>query len=177
MARQQWVLDPKLSGVSFSIPNIPGHKVRGRFDRWAGTLDMEAAGFEDAHVELTIDPSSICTGDCETEREAISQHFFDVGHYPAIVFESTDVIIDGDQAEIVGILTLHGVSRPIRAQASYVGHAPDLEGNERISWESHMAIKRSEFGLRWHPALEDASGIVIGDTVEIETDLEFVREA
>ena len=177
MARERWILDPEYSAVTFSIPHVPG-TVRGRFGEWSGALEVEDERYTDAQVRFAVDPASVETGDEEQNREAQSEEFFDAEHFPSITFESTDIVsMDDDGFQIVGILTVHGISRPVRAVAKYIGRAPDLVGRERIGWEATLRIKRSDFQLLWHPALEGAAGVVIGDEVEVNSDVEVVRGA
>jgi polyisoprenoid-binding protein YceI len=56
------------------------------------------------------------------------------------------------------------------------GVTRDPWGNERAGYTATAAINRREFGIIGNPAL-DKLGVGIGERVEIECDVEAVRQA
>ena len=56
----------------------------------------------------------------------------------------------------------------------YGGRARDPWGNERAGLTARTSIDRKAFGLVWNTVLE-AGGVLVGDHVDIEVDLEAIR--
>jgi polyisoprenoid-binding protein YceI len=53
--------------------------------------------------------------------------------------------------------------------------AKDPWGNLRIGASATTKIKRSDYGLTWNAALE-TGGVMLGDDVKIELDVELVKQ-
>jgi polyisoprenoid-binding protein YceI len=53
---------------------------------------------------------------------------------------------------------------------------PDPWGGTRIGLEGKTEISRKDFGLTWNVAIE-GGGILVGDSVKIELDVEAVKQA
>src|SRR4051812_26049891 len=75
-----WRLDPSRATVGFEVAGFWGGlaKVRGRFGRYDGTLDL---GREPA-IELTIEASSLDTGNARRDKHLRSDDFFGVEANP-----------------------------------------------------------------------------------------------
>ena len=105
-----------------------------------------------------------------------SPDFFDVAQYPVMTFKSKHVEISGDVHKVTGELTLHGVTKEVTLTVEDVSaEAKDPWGNFRIGANVKGKIKRSDFGLTWNAAME-TGGVMLGDDVKIEFDLEFVKQ-
>jgi polyisoprenoid-binding protein YceI len=74
-----------------------------------------------------------------------------------------------------GNLTLHGVSRPVVLDASFLGKGKGPDGKERAGFHGTTTINRKDFGLTWNKALE-SGGVLVGDEVTIDLDIEGVQE-
>ena len=52
----------------------------------------------------------------------------------------------------------------------------DSAGNFKIAVSGKTKIKRKDFGLSWNAALE-AGGVLVGDEISVELEVEFMRKA
>jgi polyisoprenoid-binding protein YceI len=176
MATERWEIDSAHSGIHFSVRHLVVAKVRGQFTRWSGTLLAEGGDLSRATVGVTIDASSIETGVADRDTHLRSADFFDVAQYPELKFTSKRVEPKGaDRYTVVGDLSLHGVTREVALDVEYAGRAQDPWGNERAGFSARTAIDRKEFGLTWNQALE-AGGVMVGDRIEIELEIEAVKQ-
>ena len=75
--------------------------------------------------------------------------FLDVEKYPEATFESTKYNGDASGGELEGILTLHGVSKPITIDMKYLGEGDDPWGGYRAGFEGHVTIRRADFGMTY----------------------------
>ena len=71
-----------------------------------------------------------------------------------------------DGFDVAGDLTIHGVTRPVTFDVTFLGKAKDPWGNERIAFEAETTINRKDYGLLWNAALE-TGGFLVGDEVKI----------
>ena len=74
-----------------------------------------------------------------------------------------------------GDLTIHGVTREVTLDTEFVGVIADLWGGQRVGFSATTEIDRETFGLTWNQALE-AGGLLVGQQVKIEIEIEAVRK-
>ena len=172
-----WNIDPVHSGVQFTIRHMVVSKVRGRFGKYNGAVQLDEGDIARSVVEVTIDASSIDTGAPDRDVHLRSPDFFDVEKFPVIRYRSKRIErLGGDRFRIIGDLTLREVSREVALEVEYLGRSKDPWGNERAGFTAKASIDRKDFGLRWNQVLE-AGGVLVGDRVEIEIDVEAVKTA
>ncbi len=177
MATERWEIDSSHSGIHFSVRHLVIAKVRGQFGRWSGTVLVPDGDLQRATVDVKIDASSIDTGVADRDAHLKSADFFDVATYPEITFRTDRVEPHGDDRfRLIGQLTLKGVTRPVAFEVDAHGKAADPWGNQRAAFTAKASIDRRDFGLTWNQALE-TGGVVVGERVDIEVDLEAVRQA
>ncbi len=171
-----WNIDTTHSQITFTVHHMVFAKVRGKFGKWTGTLGLDPQNLGASQVEVTIDAASIDTSDQQRDNHLKSPDFFDVGQFPELKFKSRSVVTHGsDKARITGDLTLHGVTKEVVLDAEVSGRGKDPWGTERIGFSATTAIDRTGFGLKWNQALE-AGGVLVGTTVDIDIDLQAVKQ-
>ena len=177
MTTNNWNIDTAHSGIHFSVRHMVVSKVRGRFSKFAGTVRIDDADLARSSVEATIEAASIDTGVAERDDHLRSPDFFDVGKFPELKLKSTRIEKMGDDRyRVTGELTIRDVTREVAVDVEYGGKASDPWGNERAGFTAKVAIDRKDFGLKWNQMLE-AGGVLVGDRVDIELDVEAVRSA
>src|SRR5206468_7949538 len=76
-----WTIDPVHSEVSFVVRHMMVSKVRGRFDKFEGTI-VTAADPLQSSVTATVDLSSVNTGEPNRDNHIRSADFFEVESHP-----------------------------------------------------------------------------------------------
>jgi polyisoprenoid-binding protein YceI len=169
-----YALDATHAHVGFKVRHLMVSKVRGNFSDVAATLTVAEEPTASA-VEVTVQVASIDTKDEGRDGHLRSPDFFDVDRFPTMSFASTAVRhLGGERWEVVGDLSLHGVTRPITLAVAFEGGVTDPWGNERIGFTASGELDREAFGLSWNQALE-AGGVVVGRQVQLEIEAEFVK--
>jgi len=177
MTTNNWNIDAAHSGINFSIRHMVVAKVRGRFDKFTGAVNIDDSDMTRSHVEATIDASSIDTGTPQRDTHLRSPDFFDVAKFPEIRFRSTRIEkLADDRYRVIGDLTIRDVTREVSLDVEYGGRAKDPWGNERVGFMAKGALDRRDFGLEWNQLLE-AGGVLVGDRVDIELEVQGVRTA
>src|ERR1044071_5800418 len=120
-----WKLDPTHSSVEFAVKHLMIATVKGTFSGVDATLATDESARVPA-LNVTIDAKSISTHNEQRDNHLRSPDFFDVEKYPAISFVARR--IDGDtdgEFQLIGDLTMHGVTREVALDATFEGDAKD----------------------------------------------------
>lgn len=167
-----WRIDPGHSDISFRIRHFVS-KVRGTFNQWTGTIVGDPANWADASVSVTIQAASIDTRSERRDSDLRSENFFDVAKFPTITFQSRAVRVRGDSLTIEGDLTMHGVTRPVTLEGTYLGATAGAR--PRIGFEAKTTVDRTAFGVAWNRVVE-GGGVMLGDEVEVDIAIEAALE-
>jgi len=169
-----WVIDPAHSQIGFSVKYMMLSNVRGHFTTFSGIVEADDAHPERSSIELTIDPSSISTNMPAREGHLRSGDFFDVENNPTVTFRSTRIQQIGEgRFNLVGDLTIRGITREVPVDVTYEGAIKDAQGNERRAASATTQFNRKDFGLNWNVALE-AGGFMVSDQVKIEAEVQLL---
>lgn len=105
--------DPAHTYPSFEADHFGGLSVwRGKFDKSSGTVTLDRAA-KTGTVEVSTEIASVHTGNAKLDEELQSTQFFDATKYPDATYKGT-IKFDGDKPEeVVGNLTMHGVTKPM----------------------------------------------------------------
>lgn len=149
-------------------------RVRGRFTEFEGAVDLDKDNPGNSSVSITIQATSVDTGEPDRDNHLRSADFFDVEKFPTITFESTGISSKSDEEyDVAGDLTIHGVTRQITLPVSFNGFVKDPWGNERAGFESEIRINRKDYDLAWNAVLE-TGGLMVGDEVRISLAIQAV---
>lgn len=170
-----WHLDPSHTTVGFTVRHVMVSKVRGRFGTFSGVIHTSDDVLEST-VEATVEMISVDTGDANRDQHLRTSDFFDVETFPTMTFRSTALAASGDNYELAGDLTIRGVTKPVTFELEVGGIGKDPYGATRLGLEATTNISRKDFGLDYNAALE-AGGVLIGDKVTLELDVEAVLQA
>jgi polyisoprenoid-binding protein YceI len=89
-----------------------------------------------------------------------------------MTFESREVRkIGDDEFEVVGDLTIRGVTRSVVLDVEIEGVGRGTRGEPVMGLTATTEINRHDFGLRWNRAIE-SGGWVVGDEVQIVLELD-----
>jgi polyisoprenoid-binding protein YceI len=100
--------------------------VSGKFSKFDATIESENNDFENSKIEFTGAIDSITTGNADRDTHLLSPDFFDAAQFPEIKFSATSFTkINEGEYELVGDLTLRGVTKSINLAAEYGGLMKD----------------------------------------------------
>lgn len=174
-AQKNWQYDAQHTLVEFSAKHLMLTTVKGHFKNVRGTLVYDEEDPSRSYVEAEIDASSLTTGITLRDNDLRSDHFLEVEKYPTITFKSTRVeLSSSDHGQVIGDLTIHGVTREVSLDTKLMGRGKNLDGKEVISFEARTSIDRKDFGLHWNVVLE-TGGVLVGDIINIEIAVECIR--
>jgi polyisoprenoid-binding protein YceI len=148
-AADTYQLDPNHTFPSFAADHLGGLSVwRGKFTKTTGTVTLDRAA-KSGTVEVTIDPASIITGNAKLDDHLKGAEFFDVTKFPTANYKGTQIKFDGDKpVEVVGTLTMHGVTRPLDLTIDSFKCMPHpMLKREVCGVEASANFNRADFGL------------------------------
>lgn len=174
----QYSFDPAHSNADFSVRHMMITTVRGGFKEVSGILNFDKDNSANSSVEATIKADSIWTGVADRDGHLKSPDFLDVANHPEITFKSTSVNMKGDdKADVVGDLTIRGVTNPVTLNVEFLGEAKNpFTGTATVGFTASTQINRETFGLTWNQALE-TGGVLVGKDIKITLDIEAVPAA
>lgn len=158
--------------VMFKISHLGYSWLYGRFNEFDGQFTYDSDNPADSTVEVTIDTTSVDSNHAERDKHLRSDDFLATDEYPQATFKSKRIIVDDDdsnEAEIVGDLTLRGVTREITLDAEMIGHGEDPWGGYRMGFEAETELRLSDWDIPTN--LGPAS-----ETVEMIISVEGVRQ-
>lgn len=172
--KTKWAFDPAHSELTFKVKHMMISNVKGGFNSFSVAVDGE--DILKSSLAVTVDASSINTNNTDRDNHLKSADFFDVENHKELTFKSTSFKQkDDDEYELKGVLTIKGISKEIALEVEFGGINKDPWGNEKAGFSIKGKINRKDWGLNWNAALE-TGGILVGEEVKIEGDLEFVKQ-
>ena len=170
-----WDIDASHSTVGFSVRHMMVSKVRGYFRDFSGEI-VTAEDPTQSSVTARINMDSIDTRQEQRDAHIRSADFFDVGNHTEMTFRSTAVATDGADWTVTGDLTIKGITKPVTLQLELNGFGPDAYGGTRAGFSAKTEISRKAFGVDIDMPM-DGGGVVVGDKISIELEIEGVLRA
>lgn len=173
-----WEFDAAHTRLGFAVRHMMVATVRGRFADLSGVAVLDPSNPAASSAAVTIQAASIDTGSPDRDAHLRSHDFFDVDNHPTIEFRSTEIRPTSARETwtLVGVLTIRGVTRPVELTLTYLGISPDPWGGIRAGFEGSGKINRKDWGLTWNAGLE-TGGVLVGDQIKLELDVEAVKKA
>lgn len=172
-----WTIDASHSEVGFAVKHLMIATVRGSFGAVSGTVTFVDGDYSHARADVTIDATSIDTREEKRDAHLRSADFFDVEQFPTLTFKSRRVqAVRADAFELVGDLTIKGITHEVVLDVAVEGFQKDPWGNQKGAFSATTRISRTAFGLTWNAALE-TGGVLVGDDVKISLDVQLLKTA
>jgi polyisoprenoid-binding protein YceI len=175
-AATTWNIDPVHSHAEFKVRHMMISNVKGQFKGITGTLKRDGSDLTKSGAEISIDAATINTGDAQRDAHLKSADFFEVEKFPTLTFKSNRISKNKDGVlTVAGELGIRGVTRNVVLEVE--GPSAEMKdpwGNTRIGLSATTRVNRKDFGLTWNAALE-TGGILVGDDVNINLDIQFIK--
>ncbi len=172
-----WVIDPMHSEVLFKIKHLVISTVTGSFRKFDGKVITEGNDFNNAKVHFTIDVKSIDTNQPQRDIHLQDGDFFSADLYPEITFESTSFTKkSGSDYQMIGDLTLKGVTKPVELNVEYGGSENNGHGVIKHGFEVTGVINRMQFGMTWNK-LTDTGGLGLGEDIKLVANIQVAELA
>jgi polyisoprenoid-binding protein YceI len=172
----QWKIDPMHSEADFAITHMAISTVHGSFHGLSGVINFDPADLAKSSVEATIPISTVDTGVTPRDNDLKSPKFFDATQFPTMSFKSTSVRKAGDHYDVIGDLTLHGVTKQVVLKLEEPGKVETGMDGKSVhrGFTATTTIDRKDFGLAFNGMLKSGDA-VLSDEVRIEIDIDAAQ--
>lgn len=163
-----WTIDPNHSQANFQTRHLGVSTVRGTISGIKGTIVWDDANIGKSSVQATLDTTTLNTSTAKRDLHLKSPDFFNVEKYPTMTFKSTSVTRANGKLQIIGDLTLAGVTKSVTLDVD--GPVPPQKGQDGklvtgISATGKISRTDFNFGSKFPSAM-------IGDDVKFTIDAE-----
>jgi len=168
---EKFVLDSSHTNIIWHANHLGFSNPDGKFAKSSGYITLDDKNPSVSSVNVTIDTSSIITGNEAFDKHLKGSDFFNVEKYKTATFVSTKVDIYNEKyAKIYGDFTMLGVTKPVvlYAKLNKIGKHP-FTRKRSTGFSAITVIKRSEFGMNY--------GIgMVSDDIQIAIEVEAAVE-
>lgn len=173
-----WQIDAAHSRAGFSVRHMMVSWVKGYFGDLSGTVEYDPANPTATTADVTIQVTSINTGNDDRDAHLRNEDFFHVEAYPTMTFVGKSVRNATESGfELVGDLTIRGVTKEVVLDVTdLTPEVTDPWGNVKMGGSASTTINRQDFGVSYNSTL-DQGGLLVGDNVKIEIDVELNKVA
>jgi polyisoprenoid-binding protein YceI len=172
-----WKVDPAHSEIQFKARHLMITTVTGYFRKFDLTVETEGEDFTQAsRIEFTADASSIDTNSADRDTHLKSADFFDADKFGQIRFDGKALEKKGEDYQLMGDLTIRGVTKPVTVDVQFAGLVVDPYGQTKAGFEVEGKINRKDFGLVWN-AMTEAGQIVVSDEIKILCEIQLIRQS
>lgn len=176
MVVKNWTLDKAHSAMEFSARHMMISTVKGHFEEFDGEINGDADDFSTMSATINIVSKSISTANEDRDKHLRSDDLFASETHPNITFKSKKVTLDGEDLEVVGDLTIRGVTKEVALKGEFGGKLRDPYGNDRFGFTLNGTINRQDFGVKWNMILE-GGGLMVGDKINLSVSVEAFSPA
>ena len=143
-----YAIDPTHTFPSFEADHMGISVWRGKFNKSHGKVVYDKTAGTGA-VEIVTELASIDFGMDALANWARGKDFFDVKKHPRAVFKGTlESPVDGVPTQLVGELTLHGVTRPLTLAVHALKCVPHpMLKRDYCGADASGSFNREDFGL------------------------------
>jgi polyisoprenoid-binding protein YceI len=148
-ATVEYRIDPDHTYPSFEADHLGGLSVwRGKFNHSSGTVNLDKAGGSGT-VNVIVDMKSADFGQDALNKATQGKELFESDKYPTATYRGQFAhFVNGAPTEVVGQLSLHGVTRPLTLKINSFKCMPHPMLKREVCGADTLAtFKRDAFGM------------------------------
>jgi polyisoprenoid-binding protein YceI len=139
-----FVLDPAKSTLEFNFSQA-GAQNKGRFRRFTTVLDFADDNLAASHLEVTVDMTSLDTGDEERDDTLRDADMFAVKKFAQARFTAAQIVKTASGYEAGGKLTIRDITRDMRVP--FTLRTATEQGASVGYMSGRTSLKRLDFGV------------------------------
>jgi len=138
----KYVIDTGSSNINFTGSKKTGPH-SGGWSEYEGTVIVPDGDFTKAYIKIVIQMASTFSDDKDLTVKLIGKEFFEAETYPTATFLATSIEGSGEEFNVSGNLTLHGVTKNLTFPALV-----ELSDDSLIA-EAEFSIDRKDFEINY----------------------------
>lgn len=136
--------DPAKSSLVFSFVQA-GAQNQGKFTKFPVALDASADGATASRLDVTVDMTTMDTGDKDRDNTLRGPDLFDVAKFNQAHFVATQITKTATGFDALGKLTLHGVTRD--QHVPFTLRAANEQGHAVTYLTGKTTVHRLDYGV------------------------------
>ncbi len=146
-------IDPTHTYPTFEADHMGGLSLwRGKINSSTGVIKFDGEA-QLGSVDVLMDMTTIDFGLDEMNEHAMSDDMFDVENYPTARYVGDLVFENGEPSEVLGKLTLHGVTKPVSLKInSFKCMFHPMKLKKACGADAEGNLKRDDFGVDYAKA-------------------------
>lgn len=143
-----YTIDPTHTYPSFEADHMGLSVWRGKFNKTTGTVSLDKAAGR-GEVDITIDMDSIDFGLDVMNAKARGDGLFDTTQFPLATYKGQLAgFVNGAPTQVLGQLTMHGVTRPVELKIlSFKCRPHPMVRRDWCGADALATFQRDDFGV------------------------------
>jgi len=167
-----WTIDTNHSLIEFAARHNEIAYVKGRFNKFSGTITVDEQDLLKSTIDLNIDTTSVNSQAVAGREDLIKgEEMLDTNKYPEATFKSKSIQQkDMNNFVVTGDLTLRGSTKEVQIPVAFNGIVTTRMG-AAAGFSGNLVLKLSDFGVPFNREFEPGRRVV-GDDLKVELQIE-----
>jgi polyisoprenoid-binding protein YceI len=168
--KSEWTIDPNHSSANFEVLHMGVSHVHGSIQGIKGTVSLDEKDITKSSVAATLDATTVSTGVERRDTDLKSASYFNVEKNPAIVYKSTSLVKSGGKLQLIGDLTLNGVTKSVTLDLDGPTAPVTMNGKTLSGFSASGKLTRKDFDFGEKAPANAMIGEDIKFTIDVEID-------
>ena len=143
IAKERWILDKKISEITFEVPVLLAENVIGKFNTIDGFVEIDTLDQKNNKAILSVNINSLEMNYKKYKNLILSDIFFNSDKYPIGVIDTKKFSYNNEEKLNLDIeLTIKGTTRVVNAELLVIKLTNDL-----VQIKSELKFSRNDFNI------------------------------
>ena len=169
IAKERWILDKKISEITFEVPVLLAKNVMGKFNNFDGFVEIDTLDQKNNKAILSVNINSLEMNYKKYKNLILSDIFFNSDKYPIGVIDTKKFAYNNEEKLNLDIeLTIKGITRLVNTELLVIRLTNDL-----VQIKSELKFSRNDFNIgtgNWK------NTTILKDKVKINSNIFLFKE-
>ena len=143
IAKERWILDKKISEITFEVPVLLAKNVMGKFNTFDGFVEIDTLDQKNNKAILSVNINSLEMNYKKYKNLILSDIFFNSDKYPIGVIDTKKFAYNNEEKLNLDIeLTIKGTTRVVNTELLVIKLTNDL-----VQIKSELKFSRNDFNI------------------------------
>ena len=143
IAKERWILDKKISEITFEVPVLLAKNVMGKFNTFDGFVEIDTLDQKNNKAILSVNINSLEMNYKKYKNLILSDIFFNSDKYPIGVIDTKKFSYNNEEKLNLDIeLTIKGTTRVVNTELLVIKLTNDL-----VQIKSELKFSRNDFNI------------------------------
>ncbi len=143
IAKERWILDKKISEITFEVPVLFAKNVMGKFNTFDGFVEIDTLDQKNNKAILSVNINSLEMNYKKYKNLILSDIFFNSDKYPIGVIDTKKFAYNNEEKLNLDIeLTIKGTTRVVNTELLVIKLTNDL-----VQIKSELKFSRNDFNI------------------------------